>query len=177
MTSARLPSPSSTRSSKRSTRDAALDARRLASLAHDRGSAPPLPEQAANVSTSVKMFPVPVAGSCDLLCLDLEQAEAIRNSGLEPSATRAAAQRARALGDPTRLTLAAALARADELCVCDLAWIAERSQNLVSHHLRTLTAAGLVESRRDGKMVMYALTTGGRALLLSVLEGEGQAIA
>jgi DNA-binding transcriptional ArsR family regulator len=64
----------------------------------------------------------------------------------------------RALGDPTRLTLAAALAQADELSVCDLAWIAERSQNLVSHHLRALRAAGLVESHREGKMVMYALT-------------------
>lgn len=114
---------------------------------------------------------------CDLLCLDLEQAEAIRHSRLELAAARVAAERARALGDPTRLTLAAALARADELCVCDLAWIAERSQNLVSHHLRALNAAGLVESRRDGKMVMYALTTAGRALLLSVLEDAREAIA
>jgi len=109
---------------------------------------------------------------CDLLCLDLERAEAIRRSRLEPTAARLAAERARALGDPTRLTLAAALAQADELCVCDLAWIAERSQNLVSHHLRALRAAGVVESRREGKMVLYALTAAGRALLHSVLEGS-----
>jgi DNA-binding transcriptional ArsR family regulator len=109
---------------------------------------------------------------CDLLCLDLPQAEATRRSRLAPSAAWAAAERARALGDPTRLTLAAALAQADELCVCDLAWIGERSQNLVSHHLRALRAAGLVDSRRDGKMVMYALTGAGRALLASVLEDE-----
>jgi ArsR family transcriptional regulator, lead/cadmium/zinc/bismuth-responsive transcriptional repressor len=56
--------------------------------------------------------------------------------------------------------------------VCDLAWIAERSQNLVSHHLRALRAAGLVESRRDGKMAFYTLTAPGRALLASVLESE-----
>lgn len=109
---------------------------------------------------------------CDLLCLDLPQAEAIRRSRLAPSAAWAAAERARALADPTRLTLAAALAQADELCVCDLAWIAERSQNLVSHHLRALRAAALVESRREGKMVMYALTGAGRALLDSVLEAR-----
>ena len=113
---------------------------------------------------------------CDLLCLDLPQAEAIRRSRLELSSAWIAAERARALGDPTRLMLAAALAQADELCVCDLAWIAERSQNLVSHHLRALRAAGLVESRRDGKMVMYTLTAAGRALLASVLEDEREVV-
>ena len=119
---------------------------------------------------------MPIDERCDLLCLDLPQAEAIRRTRLAPTAAFAAAERARALGDPTRLTLAAALDQADELCVCDLAWIAERSQNLVSHHLRALRAAGLVASRRDGKMVMYALTTTGRALLSSVLEDERTAV-
>lgn len=106
---------------------------------------------------------------CDLLCLDLEIAEAARKRRLGSDAAEVAAGRARALGDPTRLMLAAALAEAGELCVCDLAWIAERSQNLVSHHLRALRAAGLVRSRRDGKMVMYALTDAGAELLRSVV--------
>ena len=119
---------------------------------------------------------MPVEDRCELLCLPLEQAEAIRRSRLEPSPASAAAERARAVGDPTRLMLAAALEQADELCVCDLAWIAERSQNLVSHHLRALRAAGLVDSRRDGKMVLYALTDAGRALLGSVLAGAGEAV-
>jgi len=65
--------------------------------------------------------------------------------------------------------LASALLHANELCVCDLSWISERSQNLVSHHLRTLRAGGLVTSRRQGKMVMYALTGDGRTLVESVL--------
>jgi DNA-binding transcriptional ArsR family regulator len=39
----------------------------------------------------------------------------------------------------------------------------------VSHHVRTLRAAGLVRSRREGKMVMYALTDAGRALVASVV--------
>jgi DNA-binding transcriptional ArsR family regulator len=115
---------------------------------------------------------VPADDRCDLLCLDLERAEAIRRSRLPLSAAARAAERARALGDPTRLTLAAALDETDELCVCDLAWIAERPQNLVSHHLRALRAAGLVGSRRDGKMVLYALTASGRALLGTVLASE-----
>ena len=84
-------------------------------------------------------------------------------------ALEAAALRARGLADPTRLSLAAALADAEELCVCDLAWIAGRSQNLVSHHLRSLRAQDLVEARRDGKLVLYSLTDQGRSLLSAVL--------
>jgi DNA-binding transcriptional ArsR family regulator len=53
--------------------------------------------------------------------------------------------------------------------VCDLAWVVERAENLVSHHLRLLRSAGLVTSRRDGKMVMYSLTERGRELLASTL--------
>jgi DNA-binding transcriptional ArsR family regulator len=107
---------------------------------------------------------------CDLLCLDLPTAEHLRVHRLDLAAAELAAGRAHALADPTRLTLAAALLEADELCVCDLAWIAERAQNLVSHHVRALRTHGLVRSRRDGKMVMYALTGEGRALLAAVLE-------
>jgi DNA-binding transcriptional ArsR family regulator len=105
---------------------------------------------------------------CDLLCLDLPKAERLRAERLTAATARGFADRARALGDPTRLTLAVALAQTDELCVCDLAWVSERAENLVSHHLRSLRAAGLVDSRRDGKMVMYALTAGGRALVAAV---------
>ena len=107
---------------------------------------------------------------CDLLCLDLEIAEAIRARAVQrDEEMRTAADRARGFSDQTRLSLAAALAEADELCVCDLAWISGRSQNLVSHHLRVLRAQHLVESRRAGKMVMYSLTDSGRALLAAVL--------
>jgi ArsR family transcriptional regulator, lead/cadmium/zinc/bismuth-responsive transcriptional repressor len=110
---------------------------------------------------------------CDLLCLDLPVAEAIRARALERTPElHDAAERARGLADPTRLSLAAALADAEELCVCDLAWIAGRSQNLVSHHLRALRSHGLVDSRRAGKMVMYSLTGAGRALLNAVLLAE-----
>ncbi len=62
-----------------------------------------------------------------------------------------------------------ALRDGDELCVCDLAWVCERSDKLISHHARALRAAGLVSSRREGRMVMYSLTSGGRALLDAVM--------
>jgi DNA-binding transcriptional ArsR family regulator len=106
---------------------------------------------------------------CDLICIDAPRAEAIRGKLLGEEATRVAAERAKALSDPTRLTLAEALREGEELCVCDLSWIAGRSQNLVSHHLRTLRSLGMVRSRRDGKLVMYSLTSEGRSLLSAVL--------
>lgn len=59
--------------------------------------------------------------------------------------------------------------REGPLCVCDLAWVAERSHNLVSHHVQVLRRASLVDAERDGKMMMYALTDAGRALLDAVL--------
>ena len=40
-----------------------------------------------------------------------------------------------------------------------------RAENLVSHHLRALRAAGLADYRRDGKMALYSLTERGRILL------------
>jgi DNA-binding transcriptional ArsR family regulator len=112
-----------------------------------------------------------VSDACDLLCLDLPRAEALRATRPAQAAVERAAARAKALADPTRLGLAIALRDADgELCVCDLAWIAERSEKLVSHHVRQLRIAGLVRSRRDGKMVMYTLTDAGHALLGLVLD-------
>ena len=101
---------------------------------------------------------------CDLLCLDLPKAEEIRH-GLDPTRIAAAAARAGALADPTRLTIAVALRSGGELCVCDLAWITSRAENLVGHHLRSLREAGLAVSRREGKIVFYSLTSSGRELL------------
>jgi ArsR family transcriptional regulator, lead/cadmium/zinc/bismuth-responsive transcriptional repressor len=106
---------------------------------------------------------------CDLLCLDLPKAEALRASRLDEDVVRHGAAVAKALGDPTRLTLGVALRDGGELCVCDLGWILGRSQGLVSHHLRVLREAGLVSSRREKKMVMYQLTDAGRMALGAVV--------
>lgn len=106
---------------------------------------------------------------CDVLCLDLERAEALRSRRLPAATAGRVAAQAKALADPTRLTLAAALAEGGELCVCDVAWVVERAENLVSHHLRLLRSEELVTSRRDGKLVMYSLTERGRELLAATL--------
>ncbi len=106
---------------------------------------------------------------CDLLCLDLDRAEAIRKR-LDLDLAAGASARAKAFADPTRLLIALALRDGGELCVCDLAWITGRAENLVGHHLRTLRSAGLASSRREHKIVFYALTHAGRRLLNAHLE-------
>jgi len=60
------------------------------------------------------------------------------------------------LADPTRLRLLAALA-AGELCVCDLAAATGINRTTVSHQLRTLREGRLVRSRREGRVIFYAL--------------------
>lgn len=107
--------------------------------------------------------------SCDLLCLDLPHAESIRTALPDLGRVEPAAAAARALGDPTRLTIAAALVEGGELCVCDMGWVVGAPQNLVSHHLRQLKVAGMVASRRNGRLVMYRLTERGRVLTAAVL--------
>jgi DNA-binding transcriptional ArsR family regulator len=101
---------------------------------------------------------------CDLLCLDLPRAEAIR-AQLQPRLAVQAAAQAKALADPTRLLIALALRDGEELCVCDLAWITGRAENLVGHHLRALRDGGLANSRREHKIVFYTLTNAGRDLV------------
>jgi ArsR family transcriptional regulator, lead/cadmium/zinc/bismuth-responsive transcriptional repressor len=109
---------------------------------------------------------------CDLLCLDLSRAEEVRADLPGADELEAAARRARGLADPTRLSVAIALASGGELCGCDLAWVLGRAQNLVSHHLKVLREAGVVDSRREGKTVFFGLSDAGRQLLARVLGEE-----
>jgi DNA-binding transcriptional ArsR family regulator len=108
------------------------------------------------------------ADTCDLLCLDLPKAEAVRHGMPSVDELDAWSAAAKALGDPTRLAVAVALRDGERACVCDLAWIVGRDEKLVSHHARQLKSAGLARAERDGKMVMYELTDRGRTLLAAV---------
>lgn len=111
-------------------------------------------------------------GVCELLSLDAAKATALRE-GLPPlPALERMAEESKALSDPTRLALAIALREArDECCVCDLAFVSGRQDKLVSHHLRQLRSAGLATSRKDGRMVLYALTERGHELLAAATAG------
>ncbi len=59
-----------------------------------------------------------------------------------------------ALADETRLRMYLLLSK-NELCVCELMTIMNMEQSRISHTLRVLKEAGLVESRREGKWIVY----------------------
>ena len=59
-------------------------------------------------------------------------------------------------GDTTRIKILCAL-MTDELCVCDIAALIGVTQSAVSHQLRLLKQARLVDCRREGKSIVYAL--------------------
>lgn len=105
------------------------------------------------------------AERCDLLCLDASRAEMVRSTLPDVHHSQTLVRTASALADVVRLRTATALSFGIELCVCDLAWVVGAAPNLVSHHLRILRRAGLVTSRREGKLVMCRLTEEGKALL------------
>src|SRR2546421_10003326 len=76
---------------------------------------------------------------------------------LSEDAREELAARFKALADPTRVAIVNCLAAAPEACVCELTASFELSQPTVSHHLRILREAGLVESSRRGTWAYYRL--------------------
>jgi ArsR family transcriptional regulator len=77
---------------------------------------------------------------------------------LEAGAARSLAARFKALADPSRVAIVNRLAGAEDVCVCDFISTLGLSQPTVSHHLRVLREAGLVEvARRRGTWVHYRL--------------------
>jgi len=65
----------------------------------------------------------------------------------------------KALADPVRLRLMNLIARGGEACACDLPAALDRSQPTVSHHLKVLVEAGLLEREKRGKWAWFAVRT------------------
>jgi DNA-binding transcriptional ArsR family regulator len=77
--------------------------------------------------------------------------------------TSAAATIFRAMADPQRLRILAAIAQCDgEVCVCDLNCCVKLLQPTVSHHLKVLRESGLIEGTRRANWVYYRLADGAR---------------
>lgn len=66
----------------------------------------------------------------------------------------------KAMGDENRLTILALL-HTGERCACRLQEALNISQPTLSHHMRILLDAGLVEARKDGKWIYYSLSKSG----------------
>ncbi|MFD7531995.1 MULTISPECIES: ArsR/SmtB family transcription factor [unclassified Streptomyces] len=78
---------------------------------------------------------------------------------LDEEAATGLAKVFKALGDPVRLRLLSMIASRDggEICVCDLTPAFDLSQPTISHHLKLLKQAGLIDSERRGTWVYYRL--------------------
>jgi ArsR family transcriptional regulator len=62
----------------------------------------------------------------------------------------------RAISDPTRLNILRLL-RVRAMCVCELMEALKLRQPLISHHLRILKDSGIVEDRKQGRWIFYAI--------------------
>ena len=76
---------------------------------------------------------------------------------LDATEAEGLAARFKALADPTRVAIVNRLAVVPEVCVCDLNASFDLSQPTISHHLKVLRDAGLVESSRRGTWAYYRL--------------------
>jgi ArsR family transcriptional regulator len=87
--------------------------------------------------------------------------------------TETLAERLKALGDPTRLRMLDLLVHQPEpLCVCDITSQFPQNQPTISHHLRLLREAGLVDCEKRGIWGYYWATEDGRRLLAAVMAAE-----
>ncbi|NUR27460.1 MAG: helix-turn-helix transcriptional regulator [Catenulispora sp.] len=77
----------------------------------------------------------------------------------------------KALADPVRLRLFSLIASFDggQACVCDLTGEFDVSQPTISHHLKVLRDAGLVDSERRGTWVYYWVLPAALARLSALL--------
>ena len=76
-----------------------------------------------------------------------------------------------ALGDPARVRIVNLLATSEAaVCVCELVAPLSLSQPTVSHHLKKLTEAGLLEREQRGRWAHYSLSGEARERLASLLD-------
>lgn len=80
----------------------------------------------------------------------------------------------KALADPTRLRIMLLL-QVRELCVCELTYILGMEQSRVSHQMRILREAGLVEDLRQGRWMIYRIPAASRELADGLLAVLGKA--
>lgn len=119
-------------------------------MAGETGSAPPADSPLAD---DLELCSAPITGAV----LDADAAERL-------------AAVLKALAEPTRLRLVSLIAGHDgaEACVCDLTAPVGLTQPTVSHHLKTLVDAGLLERSQRGKWAYYRIVPGALTALAGV---------
>lgn len=93
---------------------------------------------------------------CDCHVIHEETVEKVRKVMPEDESLYDLADFFKVCGDSTRIKILWALSES-EMCVCDLAVLLNMTQSAISHQLRVLKHVGMVKSRKEGKVVFYAL--------------------
>jgi ArsR family transcriptional regulator len=92
-------------------------------------------------------------------------------SALSEDEADATAELFRALGDPARVRIVNLLATADDpVCVCNLTEPLGLSQPTVSHHLKKLTDAGLLEREQRGRWAFFSINDEAMARVASLAD-------
>jgi ArsR family transcriptional regulator, arsenate/arsenite/antimonite-responsive transcriptional repressor len=95
---------------------------------------------------------------------------------ISESAAAGLAQVFKALGDPVRLRLVSLIGahQGGEVCVCDLTTAFELTQPTISHHLKVLREAGIIDSERRGTWVYYWLVPAALERMSALLSAPGR---
>jgi ArsR family transcriptional regulator len=115
------------------------------------------------MSKSLPLAPVDALACCSPLTAEPLSAEAA--TGVAPML--------KALADPARLRLLSLVASHEggEACVCDLNDAFDLSQPTISHHLKVLHTAGLLDREKRGVWVYYRVNSRAMADLAGLLGG------
>lgn len=76
----------------------------------------------------------------------------------------------KALSDETRLKLIEYLRHGNEICVCDIEQVFDKTQSTLSRHLKTLTDADILESRREGNKKLFKVKDTQVFKLLAIID-------
>ncbi|MBJ7341144.1 metalloregulator ArsR/SmtB family transcription factor [Mycolicibacterium sp.] len=98
----------------------------------------------------------------------------VNRGALDETECVSLAQMFKALGDPVRLRLLSLIAShaGGEACVCDISGPFDLSQPTISHHLKSLRSAGLIDSERRGSWVYYRAIPAALQQLSAILQIE-----
>lgn len=94
--------------------------------------------------------------ACEIFCYDEEKVNRIQKD-IETVDIYGVAKMLKSIADVNRAKITYALCQDEELCVCDIANILDITVANASHHLRTLYKEGIVNFRKEGKLVFYSL--------------------
>ena len=98
----------------------------------------------------------------------------LASSSLSDEEAIATAELFKALGDPTRVRILNLIARSGgEVCACDLNEPVGLAQPTVSHHLKRLVDAGLLEREQRGKWAFFSLNRDAVEKLAAVADLKG----